>query len=161
MPMQATTTVPLFSAALRPDRSPKIMGGWVSLAVATVLAAPLAVIVPEALVPIAAAFVGGVTAMSWLTWHQARQRKVTQQITLWPDQLEVVTLNGKGDRLLKRFDPRTVRLVLHRDDYERVVVMSLRHGNEGFEVGTFLSNVDKSSFAKAFGTALRKARQEA
>lgn len=161
MPMQATTTQPLFSAALRPDRSPKVMGGWVSLSVATVLAAPLAVIVPEALIPIAAAFTGGVTGMSWMTWHQSRQRKVTQQITLWAEQLEVTTSNGKGDRLLKRFDPRTVRLVLHRDDYERVTIMSLRHGNEALEIGTFLSAADKSSFAKAFGTALRRARQEA
>ncbi|WEK04169.1 MAG: DUF2244 domain-containing protein [Candidatus Devosia phytovorans] len=158
MPMQATRTVPLFSAALRPDRSPKIMGGWVSLGVATVLATPLAVIVPEALIPIAVAFVGGVTAMSWLTWHQSRQRKVTQQLTLWTDQLEIVTRSGKGERLLKRFDPRTVRLVLHRDDYEKVVAMTLRHGEEAFEIGTFLSAEDKSSFAKAFGTALRRAR---
>lgn len=158
MPMQATTTVPLFSAALRPDRSPRITGGWVSLAVAGVLAAPLAVLVGEMLLPIATAFAGGTAAMSFLTWQQGRLRRQTQQVTLWNDQLEVITSSGKGDKVLRRFDPKTVRLMLQRDEHEKAQSLQLRHGKEALEVGAFLSPADKSSFAKAFGTALRRAR---
>ena len=43
MPMQATTTTPLFAAALNPDRSPRVIGGWVALSFAAVMATPLAV----------------------------------------------------------------------------------------------------------------------
>ena len=161
MPMQATTTTPLFSAALRPDRSPKIVGGWVGLSAATLLAAPFAVLVPEMLLPIGAAFGGGIAGMSWMTWQQAQRRKLSQQIILWVDQLEVVTRIGKGERKLRRFDPRSVRLVLQRDEQEKTVAMHLRHGKESLEIGSFLSSADKSSFAKAFGTALRQARHEA
>ena len=161
MPMQATTTTPLFSAALKPDRSPRIMGGWVGLAVATVLAAPLAVLVADMALPIAAAFVGGTAAMSWMTLQQSRRRKQTQQITLWPDELEVITKDGKGERVLQRFAPKAVRLVLQRDEHEKTVALTLRIGKIDIEVGAFLSPQDKSSFAKAFGTALRKARRDA
>lgn len=160
MPMQATTTVPLFSAALRPDRSPKIVGGWVSLVVATILAAPLAVFVGEMLLPLGIAFVAGTAAMSFLTWQQSRLRRQTQQVTLWNDQLEVITSSGKGEKVLRRFDPRTVRLMLERDEHEKAQSLTLRHGKDAVEIGAFLSPADKSSFAKAFGTALRKARQD-
>ncbi|SEQ22599.1 Uncharacterized membrane protein [Devosia sp. YR412] len=161
MPMQATTTAPLFSAALRPDRSPGVVGGWVALVVATVLASPLVLFVPEMLLPASAAFVAGVVSMSLLSVQQSHRRRMRQQVTLWPDQLEIATSQKKGERVLKRFDPKTVRLILDRDDNEKVLALRLRSGKEEFELGAFLTPQDKSSFAKAFGTALRKARQEA
>ena len=160
MPMQATTTTPLFSAALRPDRSPRIVGGWVALSVATILAAPLAILVADMLLPIAAAFVGGSAAMSWMSLQQARRRKQSQQVTLWPDQLEIITSSGKGEKVLRRFDPKSVRLLLVRDEHEKTLSLRLRHGKESLEIGTFLSPEDTSSFAKALGTALRRARQD-
>lgn len=161
MPMQATTTVPLFSAALRPDRSPGVTGGWVALVIALVLATPLAVIVPEMLLPAGTALVAGTAGMSALSLQQSKRRRMRQQVTLWVDQLEIVTSQSKGDRVLKRFDPKTVRLILLRDDNEKAIAMRLRSGKEEFELGPFLSAEDRSSFAKAFGTALRKARQQA
>jgi uncharacterized membrane protein len=161
MPMQATTTVPLFSAALRPDRSPGVTGGWVALAIATVLATPLAILVPEVLLPAVTAFLAGTASMSALSIQQSHRRRMRQQVTLWADQLEVITSQGKGERVLRRFEPKTVRLVLQRDDSEKTIAMRLRSGKEEFELGAFLSPEDKSSFAKAFGTALRKARRDA
>ena len=60
MPMQATTTTPLFAAALKPDRSPRVMGGWLAYAMAGIAVTPLAVLVPGALLPVLAAFgIGG------------------------------------------------------------------------------------------------------
>lgn len=161
MPMQATTTVPLFSAALRPDRSPRVTGGWVALVVATLLATPFAILVPEALLPAGAAFFAGTAGMSALSIQQSHRRRMRQQVTLWADQLEIVTSQSKGEPLLQRFDPKTLRLILVRDDNEQAVAMRLRSGKEEVELGAFLSPEDKSSFAKAFGTALRKARQDA
>ena len=161
MPMQATTTTPLFAAALKPDRSPRVTGGWVAFAMAGIAATPLAVLVPGALLPVLAAFgIGGAGLMA-LTLRQSRRRRLSQQVTLWPDQLEVVTTDRKGTRVLRRFDPHKVRLVLQRDDNEQTIAMRLREGKDEMELGAFLKPEDRSSFAKAFGTALRRARQAA
>ena len=161
MPMQATTTTPLFAAALKPDRSPRIVGGWVAFAVAAVAAAPLAVLVPGVLLPAAVAFGIGGAGMTALSLRQSRRRRLTQQVTLWADQLEVATTERSGARTLRRFDPKTVRLVLQRDDNEKAVAMRLRAGKDELELGAFLKPEDRSSFARAFGTALRRARQVA
>jgi uncharacterized membrane protein len=159
MPMQATTTMPLFSAALRPDRSPRITGGWLTLGVAMIFTAPMAIVVPEMLLPAGVALAAGFAAMTGLSIQQSRRRQLRQQVTLWQDQLEVVTSSGKGDRVLQRFDPAKVRLVLLRDENEKTTSLRLRSGKAEFEIGAFLSTEDKSSFAKVFGTALRRARQ--
>lgn len=159
MPLQATTTTPLFAAALKPDRSPRVVGGWVAYAVAAVATTPLAVLVPEALLPALAAFGIGGAGMAALSVRQSRQKRVTQQVTLWADQLEIVTIARNGDRSLHRFDPKTVRLVLDRDENEKTTAMRLRTGKEEFALGAFLKPEDRSSFARAFGTALRQARQ--
>lgn len=159
MPLQATTTTPLFAAALKPDRSPRVVGGWVAYAVAAVATTPLAVLVPEVLLPALAAFGIGGAGLTALSVRQSRQKRVTQQVTLWPDQLEIVTIAANGDRSLHRFDPKTVRLVLDRDENEKTTAMRLRTGKEEFALGAFLKPEDRSSFARAFGTALRQARQ--
>lgn len=161
MPMQATTTTPLFSAALKPDRSPRVVGGWVALAVAALMTTPLAVVVPEMLVPAGTAFVIGAFWLGLISLQQSRRRRLTQQVRLWTDQLEVSSSDSKGERTLRRFDPKTVRLVLQRDNDERVLALRLREGKDEFEIGAFLRTEDKASFARAFGTALRRARHSA
>jgi uncharacterized membrane protein len=61
--------------------------------------------------------------------------------------------------MLRRFDPKAVRLVLDRDMNEKTRALRLRSGAENVEIGAFLSPDDKASFAKEFGRALRQARQ--
>lgn len=160
MPMQtSTTTSPLFSATLRPDRSLRAAGGWIGLAVAGLLGLPFLVAVPEFLLPGILGFAiaaGGLLAFSL---RQARRSRLTEQITVWPGQIEVVTAGRGGDKQMRRFDPKKVRLVLDRDENERTTAMYLSHGNERIEIGAFLAINDKSSFARAFGQAMRKARQ--
>ena len=72
MPMQATTTTPLFSAALRPDGSLRLAGGWITLGLSAVVAAPFMVAVPEIALPAGAAFVLFALAMGVLSWRQSR-----------------------------------------------------------------------------------------
>jgi hypothetical protein len=43
----STTTSPLFSATLRPDRSLRAAGGWIGLAAAALFGLPFVVTVPE------------------------------------------------------------------------------------------------------------------
>ncbi len=158
MPMQATTTAPLFAATLKPDRVMRVGGGWAALGVCAFLVMPLAVLAPELALPAGAAFLICGVGLIVLALRQARQRRLAQRVTLWPDQLEVVSIDGRGARSLRRFDPKTVRLVLHRDANEKTVALGLRHGDEELELGAFLGTEDRSSFAQAFGTALRQAR---
>lgn len=160
MPMQtSTTTSPLFSATLRPDRSLRLAGGWIGLAVAGLLGLPFLVAVPEFLLPGILGFAivaGGLAAISM---QQARRSKLVEQITVWPDQIEVVTSARGQEKQMRRLDPKKVRLLLDRDENERTTAMYLNHGDERIEIGAFLAVNDKSSFARAFGQAVRKARQ--
>jgi uncharacterized membrane protein len=157
--MQATTTAPLFAATLKPDRSARVAGGWAALGICAFLVMPLAVLAPELALPAGAAFLICGAGLIVLALRQARRRRLAQRVTLWPDQLEIVSIDGRGTRSLRRFDPRTVRLVLHRDANEKTVSLGLRSGMDEFELGEFLGTEDRSSFAQAFGTALRRARQ--
>jgi uncharacterized membrane protein len=157
--MQVTTTTPLFAATLRPDRSLRMAGGWIALALAGIVGTPFLIALPDFVLPglVAYALAGG--AMLALGLSQSRQRSMSQQVTLWADQLEVTTRAPGAEKQLLRFDPAQVKLRLTRDTFERTTGVFLRHGNDEIELGRFLSNADKSSFAKAFGGALRQARR--
>jgi len=161
MRMQATTTTPLFAATLRPDRSLRLAGGWVAFAIAFVVAVPFLLAVEGFLLPGLVAFVAAGAALGGLGLRQARRGRLVQQVTLWPDQLEIATIAPGGARSLRRFEPQGLRLRLVRDENERTTAVFLRSGVEETEIGAFLSPDDKSSFAKAFGSALRRARQAA
>lgn len=161
MPMQATTTAPLFSATLRPDRSLRATGGWVSLVIAAIVAVPFLIAVPDFLLPGGVAFAIAAAALVGLSMRQARRDQFIQQITVWPEQIEISTRGPGQDRSLKRFAPRDVRLVLIRDENERTNAIYLRHGQDDVELGAFLNADDKSSFAREFGQALRRARRAA
>lgn len=161
MPMQATTTAPLFAATLRPDRSMRMAGGWIALCLAAIVGTPFLIAVPEFVVPGLVGFSGAVSALVALGLRQARRVRVIEQVTLWPDQLEICVTGPGNGRNLRRFEPSAVRLVLERDENERTTGLFLRNGDERLEIGAFLKSDDRSSFAKAFGSALRRARQSA
>ncbi|WIY52851.1 DUF2244 domain-containing protein [Devosia sp. YIM 151766] len=157
--MQATTTIPLFAATLRPDRSLGAAGGWVALTLAAIVGAPFLIAIPQFLLPGLAAFGlagGGLVAFSI---RRARRGRQYQQVTLWPDQLEVTDVTPGQERRLRRFEPKKVRLRLQRDGFERTIGIFLRHDEGELELGRFLSRDDKTGFARAFRTALRQARR--
>lgn len=159
MPMQtSTTTSPLFSATLRPDRSLRLAGGWIGLAVAGLLGLPFVISVQEFLLPGVLGFAIAAGALTAFSVRQARRSRVVEQITVWPDQIEVVTSGRGQERQMRRLDPKMVRLVLTRDENERTTAVHLNHGTERIEIAAFLAVNDKSSFARAFGQALRRAR---
>lgn len=159
--MQVTTTTPLFAATLRPDRSLRMAGGWMALTLAGIVGTPFLIAAPDFAVPGLVAFAMAVAGLTALGLRQARQSRTSQQVTLWPDQLEIATSLPGAEKQLQRFDPAQVRLRLARDSFERTTGIFLRHGNAELELGAFLSTSDKSSFARAFGGALRQARRAA
>ncbi|HTM79023.1 MAG TPA: DUF2244 domain-containing protein [Devosia sp.] len=87
------------------------------------------------------------------------REKRSQQVTLWTDRLELVAIDAKGGKVRTQFTPKAVRLVIDRDFNERTTALWLRTATGETEIGAFLNQDEKSSLAKAFGTALRKARR--
>ncbi|MDB5473095.1 MAG: hypothetical protein JWP99_398 [Devosia sp.] len=159
MPMQATTTQPLFSARLTPHRSLSPRGVALVSGLCLVFALlPGLALASIGLWPIAALMLATVVAIGSALYLSLREGKKREQVTLWHDQLEWVGTDANGVRTLRRFNPRTARLVLERDADEKTVAIRIRSGKDELEVGVFLHSDDKSSFAKALGTALRKAR---
>jgi uncharacterized membrane protein len=128
---------------------------------AAIIATPLLIAVPNLLLPGLAAFILAGVGLVWLGRYLAKKRRLSQIITLWPDQLEINTAGQGEERQLQRLDIGSVRLRLVRDAYERTTGVFLRHENGELELGSFLSVEDKSSFARAFGSALRQARRSA
>lgn len=157
--MQTTTTQPLFSAALKPNTLPSLAGGWAAIALAGLVASPVIFISPEILLPAGIAFGLSGVGLVGLGFYRARSRRQLEQVRLWAEQLEVSVVDTKGNRSLQRFDPRLVRLNLRRDANEKTRAILLQQGDIELEIGRFLSPEERSSFARAFGTALRQARR--
>ncbi|NGP16741.1 DUF2244 domain-containing protein [Devosia aurantiaca] len=158
-PTQATSTTPLFSATLKPERSLHAAGGWVGLVLAGIVGTPFLIAMPEFLFPGLAAFGLAGGGLGALGIRQGRLKRQSQAISVWPDQLELVITGPGQQKQLRRFDSKAIRIRLVRDGYERTTAIFLRHAEEEVELGGFLSVDDKSSFAKAFGSALRQARR--
>lgn len=162
MPNMSTQTQakPLFAARLTPNRS---LGGrsYRLMIAMTVLAVsvPGVIIFAFDVVPLVAVAVLSLAALWWAFSGSTRDGKRYQQVTLWHDQLEFKQVDGAGKETLSRFDPNAVRLVVDRDFNERTTGLHLRTADKDFVIGAFLGSDEKSSFAKAFGTALRQARR--
>ncbi|KFC68683.1 hypothetical protein FF80_01636 [Devosia sp. LC5] len=159
MPMQATTTSPLFAAELTPHR---MLGrGGMQLVIglgALLILSPLLLAFSAGIGPLLGFIVLDMIAIGATLFFASRQGKRREIVRLWSDQLEVVSVDAKGDRVLRRFNPKSVRLVLDRDVNEKTLALHLRANRDEMEIGAFLNGDDKASFAKVFGTALRKAR---
>src|SRR5688572_17200994 len=116
MPMQATTTTPLFSAQLTPHRSLGTRGVTVVTSLCLLFAAlPGLSMVSLGLWPIAGLMVLTALAVGVALYLSLRQGKRREQLTVWADQVEWVATDVNGARTLRRFNPKTVRLILDRD----------------------------------------------
>lgn len=81
-----------------------------------------------------------------------------EEITLWPDALDVRQVNARGKQTALSFNPFYVRLSVVRDGEGRVTALRLSTRGHQTEIGRFLTPYDKDQFAKAFGDALHRAK---
>jgi uncharacterized membrane protein len=154
-----TQARPLFAATLTPHRSMSRRGLRVVVAIVAVLASvPGMIFLSAGAWPIAGFLVLDVVLVWWALWASLRDGRQYERVTLWPDQLELKQVDGRGKETLTRFNPSFVKLVVDRDFNERTTGLHLRTRERDLVLGAFLNQDDKSSFAKAFGTALRRAR---
>lgn len=154
-----TTAKPLFAATLTPHHSLGRTGFRYVIVLALMLfAIPAAIFVSLGAWPIVAFLGGTIVLIWWALTASMRAGRRRETVTLWPDQLELKRISGRGQEQLLRFNPFFVKLVIDRDFNERTLKLHLRTRDDDVEIGSFLNGDDKASFAKAFGTALKKAR---
>ena len=159
MPMQATTTTPLFAAELTPNRSLSTRGAWVLFGLTAVLfAMPGLLFLSMGALPVTLLMGATAAAIVVALYVALRRSKRRERVTVWNDQIEWQCTDSAGTTQMLRFAPDAVRLVLTRDEHEKTNAVCLRVGTDSHELGSFLTTEDKSSFAKALGTALRRAR---
>jgi uncharacterized membrane protein len=150
---------PLFAATLTPHRSLSPRGKRIVIALVAALA-----LVPGVIFYLAGAwpvvgFMGLDVLAIWLALTVSmRGGRAYEVVTLWPGTLEIRKVDAKGAEETLTFVPHNVRFVIDRDYNERVTALWLREFERQTALGAFLSVEEKLSFAKAFGTALRKAR---
>ena len=159
MSMQATTTAPLFAAELTPHRSLTPRGMRIVVVLVAALAALPGIIFFSLGAWPVVGFMGlDIIAIAFALRAAMRREKRHEQLTLWSDRLELIATDIKGVVAKSQFNPNAVRLIIDRDFNERTTALKLRTQKGETEIGAFLTQDDKSSLAKAFGTALRKAR---
>lgn len=154
-----TEARPLFAATLTPHRSLTRRGlRYVVAGLAIAASIPGIIFFSMGAWPIVGFMGLDVLAVGWALWASMRDGKRIEKVTLWPDELELKRVNGGGKEELVRFKPDLVRLIIDRDYNERTLAIHLRTRESDIQIGSFLNADDKASFAKAFGTALRRAR---
>jgi uncharacterized membrane protein len=161
MPKMTTQTQarPLFAAKLTPHRSLGSRGYRVIIAIAAIAATvPAITFLSLGAWPIVAFLALDVALIAWAMWASLRDGKRYEQVTLWRDELELKQVDGTGRETLSRFNPGFVKLIVDRDYNERTTGLHLRTRDRDVVLGAFLNQDEKSSFAKAFGTALKRAR---
>jgi uncharacterized membrane protein len=154
-----TQARPLFAATLTPHRSLSRSGIRYVIAFAAVMASvPGIVFFAMGAWPIVGFLGLDILLIWWALSASTRDGKRLETVTLWPDQLELKRVSARGKEELMRFNPYFVKLVIDRDYNERTTGLHLRTRDDDVEIGSFLNGDEKASFAKAFGTALKRAR---
>lgn len=154
-----TQAKPLFAAKLTPNRSLGTKGVRVVIALVAIMASiPGVLFLSLGAWPIVGFLGLDVVLVIWALSSAFQQAKRYEEITLWPDQLEVKQVDATGKEVLNRFAPRLVKLVVDRDFNERTTGLRLKSDDRDLALGAFLNQDEKSSFAKAFGTALKRSR---
>ncbi|WDR01812.1 DUF2244 domain-containing protein [Devosia algicola] len=157
--MQDITTTPLLSAELTPHRALTRRGRWLIIAGAAIMGAmPAMISLALGAWPIVLCVAGAVLAIALALNYTHKDGQRRERIVVWTDRLEVTQIGPRGHTRLRKFQPTAVRLIIDRDFDERTTALYIRSARDKLEIGEFLSADEKSSFAKAFGTALRKAR---
>ena len=150
---------PIFAATLTPHRSLSPVGKRVVVGLVAALA-----LVPGVIFYLAGAwpvvgFMGLDVLAIWIALTVSmRAGKQQEVVSLWPGTLELRKIDAKGGEQVLNFVPAHVRFVIERDFNERVQSLWLRERETRIPLGGFLSPEEKLSFSKAFGAALRKAR---
>jgi uncharacterized membrane protein len=156
----ATQAAPLFSAKLTPYRSlsPKGLRNVVLL-LAALSAIPGIMFYSIGAWPILGFMGLDVLAVYWALTRSMKDGERFEEVTLWPDELEIRSVTPQGKDSRETFNPFFVRLIVDRDFDDRTTSLWLTSREKALEIGAFLNPDDKASFARVFGNALSRAKR--
>ncbi len=151
---------PLFSALLTPHRAMSEKGiRWVVAFTAILASIPAITFFAMGAWPIMGLMGLDVLILWWALSASLRSGQAYEEITLWPDALDIRQVSDKGHETTISYNPFYVRLSVMRDGDNRVTALKLLTRERETEIGRFLTPYDKNRFAMALADALSRARR--
>jgi uncharacterized membrane protein len=84
--------------------------------------------------------------------------RLTETLTLWPDEMRVERVEPSGRRLRWRAVPHWVRITLHAEGAKVPNYLTLRGGGREIELGAFLAPGERAALHRELEHALAAAR---
>lgn len=153
------TQSPLFAALLTPHRSLSPSGiRWVIAFTAIMASIPGVVFFAMGAWPVVGLMGLDIVLLTWALTASYADKDAFEEITLWPDTLDIRSVSKKGRETSLSFNPFLVRFSVVRDNDDRVIALKIVSRESEVEIGRFLTPDDKASFAAAFAPALSRAK---
>ena len=153
------TQSPLFAALLTPHRSLSPSGiRWVIAFTAIMASIPGVVFFAMGAWPVVGLMGLDIVLLTWALTASYADKDAFEEITLWPDTLDIRSVSKKGRETSLSFNPFLVRFSVVRDNDDRVIALKIVSRESEVEIGRFLTPDDKASFAAAFARALSRAK---
>lgn len=150
---------PLFAALLTPHRSLSPQGIRWTIAITCVFASiPGIAFFAMGAWPIVGLLGLDVLALYWALTASLKDKNAFEEITLWPDALDIRQVSKKGRETEISLNPFFVKFSVVRDNEDRVTALRLTTREADYEIGKFLTPDDKANFARDFGSALHRAK---
>ena len=154
------TQSPLFAALLTPHRSLSPRGiRWVIAFTCVMASIPGVAFYAMGAWPVVGLLGLDVLLLYWALTASLRDTEMFEEITLWPDALDIRHVTKKGRETALSFNSFFIRFLVIRDNEDRVTALKILTRDGEVEIGRFLTPGDKASFADAFGHALSKAKR--
>lgn len=151
---------PLFAALLTPHRAMDQKGIKRVIAFTAVMASiPGITFFAMGAWPVVGLLGLDVLLLWWAMSASLKSGEDYEEITLWPDALDIRRITARGQETAISFNPFYVRLSITRDDQNNVTAIRLSSCGQTTEIGRFLTPYDKGQFAVAFADALYRAKR--
>ena len=153
------TQSPLFAVLLTPHRSLSPQGIRFVVAFTAIMASiPGIAFFAMGAWPVVGLLGLDVVLLTWALTASYADKDAFEEITLWPDALDIRRVNRKGRETSFSFNPFSVRFSVLRDGEDRVIALKIESREGEVEIGKFLTPDDKASFAAMFAPALHRAK---
>ena len=153
------TESPLFAALLTPHRSlsPSAIR-WVIAFTALMASIPGIAFFAMGAWPVVGLMGLDVILLTWALTASYTDKDAFEEITLWPDALEIRNVSKTGKETNFSLNPFMVRFSVSRDDGARITALKIVARDTEIEIGRFLTPDDKANFAAVFAPALHRAK---
>ena len=150
---------PLFAARLTPHRSLGRKGYLILMGFITLICLGAGVIFWAVGAWPVFGFLGLDVVLIWLAFKlNYRSGRTVEEISIWRDELRIQKTHPSGKIKTHTFNPFWTRFCINRHEEYGIMRMFLISKKRELDIGSFLNPSDRDSFAKAFGSALSKAK---